>query len=701
MMNKAVLRGVEIVALFLAALVLMQSLATRGSIELLACLNASTSLILIGVILQRYVLHRFSRLSTYLHILAAVNVVGFAAALMVGASPASEVLITYAFYYPAVVYGLAFGHFATNRFRRARAWFGIGLALLFAIGTFTAVDLVATLTGLNDSDLLDLRMLPPLQSASVVATAAAILLRRHEVSPLAKRMTLIILLVAGVGISIATQVLRNSMMVSQFEVEITRVNTASEVAAHRTENELLNLVEALERMADRIALDAYPSYEAWQQDADNYVNGFQSLLAISWMSADYDIHHSSPPELLKSSLLDNIMQKPAWILALDAAHDTKQVTISAPFQLDGLLGYDDRIRVALIAPILREAEIIGYLAVGFDLDALFEGVIEEIGDEFPFVVWDKDILVFAYGDAQTNLITKQIRAFNRTWALSLPVRAETVLAANIWGQRFALSRVLAVALILFAIERTRLAWRQNRELSDRLMELSDAYALVKEQEDELSLMRASLAHDLKSPIRNIRTATSMWEELKAMRGLSDTEIRVRILENTERLENLTQTFTTYLGTRLIPVQSKVVDLQELLRELAEKYEVRCNTRLLPGPDITLHTDPALVERIVENLIENAIKHGGRNTMSVTLSAAQRGSQLEISVQDNGKGVRADMRKRIFEPFDVGGGKKGPEASGLGLAIVKRLAQKLDGSISCEDPAGAGGALFVLRLPVGA
>lgn len=698
MMNKAVLRGVEIVALFLAALVLMQSLATRGSVELLAFLNASTSLILIGLILQRYVLHRLSRLGDLLHILAAVNVVGFAAALMVYGLPAPEDLVSYAFYYPVVAYGLTFAQFATNRFLRPRAWFGIGLALLFAIGTFTAVDLVATLTGLNDSDLLDLRMLPPVQSALVVVTAAAILLRRHEESPLAKRMTLIILLAAGTVISIGTQVLRHALMVSQFEVEITRVTTATEVAAHRTENELLNLVEALERMADRIALDAYPSYEAWQQDADNYVSGFQSLLAMSWMSADYEIHHSSPPELLESSLLDNIMQKPAWTLALQAAHDSKQVTISAPFQLDGLLGYDDRIRVALIAPILREAEIIGYLAVRFDLGVLFEEVIEEIGDEFPFVVRDKDILVFAYGDAQTNLITKQIRAFNRTWELSLPVRAESVLAASIWGQRFALSRVLAVALILFAIERTRLAWRQNRELSDRLMELSDAYALVKEQEDELSLMRASLAHDLKSPIRNIRTATSMWEQLKAMKGLTDDEIKARILENAERLENLTCTFTTYLGTRLIPVQRKHMDLQDYLRDLASKYEVRCHTRLLPGPDIALHTDPALVERIVENLIENAIKHGGRNTMSVTLSAAQKGDQVEISVRDNGKGVPADLRKRIFDPFDMGGGEKGPEASGLGLAIVKRLAQKLDGTISCEDPAGAGGALFVLRLP---
>ncbi|PRY88267.1 sensor histidine kinase [Donghicola tyrosinivorans] len=701
MMNKAVLRGVEIVALFLAALVLVQGLATGGTIELLACLNASTTLIVIALILQRYVLHRFSRLGDFLHILAAVNAVGFAAALVVYGSPAPEDLVSYAFYYPVVAYGLTFAQFATNRFRRARAWFGIGLALLFAIATFTGVGLVATLIGLNDSDLLDLRMLPPLQSALVVATAAAILLRRHEEIPLAKRMTLATLLVAGVVISTGTQVLRHALMMSQFEVEITRVTTASEVAAHRTENELLNLVEALERMADRIAVDAYPSYEAWQQDADNYVSGFESLLAMSWMSADYNIHHSSPPELLESSLLNNIMQKPAWVLALEQARDSKQVTISAPFQLDGMLSNDDRLRVALIAPILREAEIIGYLAVGFDLEALFEGVIEEIGDEFPFVVWDKDILVFAYGDAQTNLITKQISAFNRTWELSLPVRAESVLAANIWGQRFALSRVLAVALILFAIERTRLAWRQNRELSDRLMELSDAYALVKEQEYELSLMRASLAHDLKSPIRNIRTATSMWEQLKAMKGLTDDELKARILENTKRLENLTSTFTTYLGTRLIPVQSKDVDLQDLLRELAEKYEVRCNTRLLPGADINLHTDPALVERIVENLIENAVKHGGRNTMSVTLSAAQKGGQVEISVHDNGQGVPADLRKRIFDPFDVGDGKKGPEASGLGLAIVRRLAQKLDGMISCEDPGAAGGALFVLRLPLGA
>jgi two-component system, OmpR family, sensor kinase len=68
----------------------------------------------------------------------------------------------------------------------------------------------------------------------------------------------------------------------------------------------------------------------------------------------------------------------------------------------------------------------------------------------------------------------------------------------------------------------------------------------------------------------------------------------------------------------------------------------------------------------------------------------------LSVSDNGPGVPADQRKRIFEPF-VRLPKSPRGGTGLGLAIVRRTIESHGGTITCEE-SPTGGARFTLRLP---
>ena len=71
----------------------------------------------------------------------------------------------------------------------------------------------------------------------------------------------------------------------------------------------------------------------------------------------------------------------------------------------------------------------------------------------------------------------------------------------------------------------------------------------------------------------------------------------------------------------------------------------------------------------------------------------------MSVTDNGPGVPADQRERIFEPFvRLRGREPDPrDGTGLGLAIVRRTIESHGGTITC-DPSPTGGARFTLRLP---
>ena len=97
--------------------------------------------------------------------------------------------------------------------------------------------------------------------------------------------------------------------------------------------------------------------------------------------------------------------------------------------------------------------------------------------------------------------------------------------------------------------------------------------------------------------------------------------------------------------------------------------------------------------LVDNLLENAVRHGGRN-VRVTVAGDDGG--LRFTVDDDGPGVRAEERQRIFERFTRGAGSSAP-GSGLGLALVRQQAVLHRGSVEVGD-SPMGGARFEVFLP---
>ncbi len=110
-----------------------------------------------------------------------------------------------------------------------------------------------------------------------------------------------------------------------------------------------------------------------------------------------------------------------------------------------------------------------------------------------------------------------------------------------------------------------------------------------------------------------------------------------------------------------------------------------------GPVPSTGNRDALV-RAVRNLLDNALAVADAVVVEVTQTA----NGPTVSVTDNGPGVPADQRERIFEPFvRLPGSQRG--GTGLGLAIVRRTLESHGGTITC-DPTPTGGARFTLRLP---
>jgi two-component system sensor histidine kinase KdpD len=106
----------------------------------------------------------------------------------------------------------------------------------------------------------------------------------------------------------------------------------------------------------------------------------------------------------------------------------------------------------------------------------------------------------------------------------------------------------------------------------------------------------------------------------------------------------------------------------------------------------------LIERVLCNLLENAGKYTPPDA-TITVSAAPRGSWLEVAVTDNGPGLAPGQDEAVFEKFMRGERESAKPGVGLGLAICRAIVGAHGGTIHAARPAG-GGAAFVFTLPLG-
>jgi signal transduction histidine kinase len=115
----------------------------------------------------------------------------------------------------------------------------------------------------------------------------------------------------------------------------------------------------------------------------------------------------------------------------------------------------------------------------------------------------------------------------------------------------------------------------------------------------------------------------------------------------------------------------------------------------------LDVDKDAVAGALLNLLQNAYKYSGPDERRITLSARAGGKFVDLSVEDNGVGIAAKERKRIFERFYRVDNllTRRTEGSGLGLAIARRIVEAHGGRIGVHSEPGKG-SRFTIHLPVG-
>jgi two-component system, OmpR family, sensor kinase len=222
-----------------------------------------------------------------------------------------------------------------------------------------------------------------------------------------------------------------------------------------------------------------------------------------------------------------------------------------------------------------------------------------------------------------------------------------------------------------------------------------------------SLERAflmSISHDLRTPLTSIRG----YAEAVAEGTADDEESRRRaalIIEaEARRLERLVADLLELarLDAREFSLHLTPVDIGEVARHAALALEPaarEAGLRLVAGqePGSIAMADPERLAQVVANLVENALKYAATSVEVATQTVAG-GTAVEISVADDGPGIDAEDRPRVFERLYTSRRQPGRKVgTGLGLAIVRELVTAMGGRVDVGATA-EGGTRFVVALP---
>ncbi|WP_291986414.1 sensor histidine kinase [Candidatus Accumulibacter sp. ACC007] len=249
--------------------------------------------------------------------------------------------------------------------------------------------------------------------------------------------------------------------------------------------------------------------------------------------------------------------------------------------------------------------------------------------------------------------------------------------------------------------------RKSRELTAATLELQEANERLQELDRVKDDIMSSVTHELRTPLTSIRAFSELLRDDPKMHladrerflGLivSEAERLTRLINQTLDLAKIESGRADWNGCELDlkeVVEQSIAATSQLVREKEAHVEVD-----LPDNLPLILADRDRLIQVMLNLLSNAVKFltPGSGRIRVTLSRREDG--LEVSVADNGPGIRPEDQQLVFEKFrQVGDTMTAkPSGTGLGLPISRRIVEHFGGQLWVESVPGEG-ATFRFTLP---
>jgi PAS domain S-box-containing protein len=241
---------------------------------------------------------------------------------------------------------------------------------------------------------------------------------------------------------------------------------------------------------------------------------------------------------------------------------------------------------------------------------------------------------------------------------------------------------------------------QRNQLRDRLEEaVAERTARLREANAELEAFSYSLSHDMRGPLRAILGYTEIAvQDLGSGMPTGVRDYLDKVMNAAHRLDRLIRDVLAFSRLSRQPVERRPIDLQPLLqgiiRERPELQEPRAEVRV-ESPLPMVLGDEASLTQCLTNLLDNAVKFVTANVKpQVRVWAEDAGAIVRVWIADNGIGIPASSRERVFKLFERNNRSSQYEGTGVGLAIVRKAVERMGGEVGVESEEGRGSRFWL-------
>lgn len=255
--------------------------------------------------------------------------------------------------------------------------------------------------------------------------------------------------------------------------------------------------------------------------------------------------------------------------------------------------------------------------------------------------------------------------------------------------------------------------KANQELRTKEQELAKAYGTLKESEKAKEIFISMVSHELKTPIVPIKVYSEMFLKTTSLGVLNAKQKKAMqiVSRSIEKLEALVgDVLDVYkLDIGMLTLSKYDVDITEFINRtisdltpITVEKQIELKSDIRTAKEDTVFCDPKRIEQVLSNLVKNSVDFvpdkGGRIIIMVE-KGRNANSEFIFTVEDNGIGITAEERHKLFDKFyqiDTSVTRK-HGGSGLGLAICRGIVEAHGGKIWIDD-SYTNGAAFNFTIP---
>lgn len=243
--------------------------------------------------------------------------------------------------------------------------------------------------------------------------------------------------------------------------------------------------------------------------------------------------------------------------------------------------------------------------------------------------------------------------------------------------------------------------QQNLVLEATNIQLVSSNEQLEQANHDLERFAYIISHDLRSPLRTVGNFTGLIE--KKYRPIIDEDGKTYIdfvINGVKHMSQLLEDILLFSRAKRAPIKMETVDLNQLMKQLTQLLHTSIkekNARIIVNDLPEVVGSSSQLGQVFQNIIENALKFMPPNQEPVIqIGAKLVGKNCQVSIQDNGIGIKQAYQEKIFSIFQRLHTTDKYAGTGLGLAICQTIIQRHKGKIWIESD-GINGTIFHFTL----